>query len=139
MTIENVSTLKIHNLTQQQYDREAIAGNLKENELYLTPAPNIDLSPTENSNNLITSGAVYNALKNYSPNNPGGGAVTSVNGKIGAVEITAEDVGALPASTTTIENANSINGYKIRFSSTPPSDEEISSGIVDEYTLTFVI
>ena len=98
-----------------------------------------DNTPTENSNNLMTSGSIYNTLQNYSTGGGGGGAVTSVNGKTGAVEITAEDIGALPANTTTIENANSVNGYKVRFSSTPPTDEEISSGIVDEFTLTFVI
>lgn len=37
MIIENVSTLKIHKLTQEQYDRELAAGNLDENALYLTP------------------------------------------------------------------------------------------------------
>jgi hypothetical protein len=34
---ENLSTLKIHKLTQAQYDRELAAGNLDENALYLTP------------------------------------------------------------------------------------------------------
>ena len=37
MIIENLSTLKIHKLTQEQYDREREAGNLDANALYLTP------------------------------------------------------------------------------------------------------
>lgn len=37
MNTENLSTLKIHKLTQAQYDRELEAGNLDENALYLTP------------------------------------------------------------------------------------------------------
>lgn len=37
MITENVSTLKIHKLTQAQYDRELAAGNIDENALYLTP------------------------------------------------------------------------------------------------------
>lgn len=37
MITENLSTLKIHKLTQAQYDRELAAGNLDENALYLTP------------------------------------------------------------------------------------------------------
>ena len=37
MITENLSTLKIHKLTQAQYDRELDAGNLDENALYLTP------------------------------------------------------------------------------------------------------
>ncbi len=34
---ENLSTLKIHKLTQEQYDRELAAGNIDENAIYLTP------------------------------------------------------------------------------------------------------
>lgn len=45
MIIENLSTLKIHKLTQAQYDRELAAGNIDENALYLTPEEEIDLSP----------------------------------------------------------------------------------------------
>ena len=37
MITENLSTLKIHKLTQAQYDRELAAGNIDENALYLTP------------------------------------------------------------------------------------------------------
>lgn len=44
MITENLSTLKIHKLTQVQYDRELAAGNIDENALYLTPDEKIDLS-----------------------------------------------------------------------------------------------
>ena len=37
MITENLSTLKIHKLTQAQYDREVEAGNIDPNALYLTP------------------------------------------------------------------------------------------------------
>ena len=37
MITENLSTLKIHKLTQEQYDRELAAGNIDANALYLTP------------------------------------------------------------------------------------------------------
>ena len=37
MITENLSTLKIHKLTQEQYDREFAAGNIDENAIYLTP------------------------------------------------------------------------------------------------------
>lgn len=37
MITENLSTLKIHRLTQAQYDRELEAGNIDPNALYLTP------------------------------------------------------------------------------------------------------
>jgi hypothetical protein len=45
MITENLSTLKIHKLTQAQYDRELEAGRIDENALYLTPDEEIDLSP----------------------------------------------------------------------------------------------
>jgi hypothetical protein len=41
---ENLSTLKIHKLTQAQYDRALEAGRIDENALYLTPDNEIDLS-----------------------------------------------------------------------------------------------
>lgn len=44
MKTENVSTFKIHKLTQAQYDRELAAGNLDENAIYLTPDEETDLS-----------------------------------------------------------------------------------------------
>lgn len=37
MNTENLSTLKIHKLSQAQYDREIAAGRIDENALYLTP------------------------------------------------------------------------------------------------------
>ena len=44
MITENLSTLKIHKLTQAQYDRELAAGNIDENALYMTPDESVDLS-----------------------------------------------------------------------------------------------
>ena len=40
MITENVSTLKIHKLSQEQYDREANSGNLDAHALYMTPKNN---------------------------------------------------------------------------------------------------
>ena len=37
MITENLSTLKIHKLTQAQYERELEAGRIDESALYLTP------------------------------------------------------------------------------------------------------
>ena len=37
MITENISTLKIHKLTKEQYERELAAGRIDENALYLTP------------------------------------------------------------------------------------------------------
>ena len=44
MITENLSTLKIHKLTQEQYDRELESGNIDENALYLTPDEEVNLS-----------------------------------------------------------------------------------------------
>ena len=37
MFINNLSTLNIHELTQEQFDREFENGNIDENAIYLTP------------------------------------------------------------------------------------------------------
>ena len=44
MITEKVSTLKIHKLTQAQYERELAAGRLDEKAIYLTPDEDVDLS-----------------------------------------------------------------------------------------------
>lgn len=44
MITENLSTLKIHKLTKEQYEREMTAGNIDETALYLTPYEEMDLS-----------------------------------------------------------------------------------------------
>lgn len=44
MDTQNLSTLKIHKLTQAQYDRELAAGNIDATALYLTPDEAITLS-----------------------------------------------------------------------------------------------
>ncbi len=44
MITENLSTLKIHKLTQEQYDRELATGNLDDKAIYLTPDDNSDIS-----------------------------------------------------------------------------------------------
>lgn len=44
MITENLSTLKIHRLTKEQYARELVAGTLDPNAIYLTPEEEVDLS-----------------------------------------------------------------------------------------------
>lgn len=43
MITENVPMLKIHRLTQAQYDRELECGNLDEDAWYLTPSELLDI------------------------------------------------------------------------------------------------
>ena len=54
MITENLSTLKIHKLTQEQYDRELAAGRIDPNALYLTPDEEIDLSGYVTSEDLLS-------------------------------------------------------------------------------------
>lgn len=42
MITKNLSTLKIHRLTQSQYERELANGTIDEEALYLTPEENMD-------------------------------------------------------------------------------------------------
>ena len=56
MITENISTLKIHKLTQAQYDRELDAGRIDENALYLTPYE-YEITPIENGGTGATDGA----------------------------------------------------------------------------------
>ena len=42
---ENVSTLKIHKLTREQYEEKLANGTIDETALYLTPDEEIDLTP----------------------------------------------------------------------------------------------
>ena len=44
MNTESLSTLKIHKLTQAQYERERDAGRIDENALYLTPDEAMDMT-----------------------------------------------------------------------------------------------
>ena len=46
MKTENLSTLKIHKLSQEQYDREHAAGRLDESAMYLTPDEELALDKT---------------------------------------------------------------------------------------------
>ena len=59
MITENISTLKIHKLTQEQYERELAAGTLEDNALYLTPDEVIDLSDYATTEQLNTKAPAY--------------------------------------------------------------------------------
>ena len=72
MITENVSTLKIHKLTQSQYDRELAAGNIEENALYLTPDD-------------------YNAMSANNPTGTGSFSLNRGEGEIGDLSIAIGD------------------------------------------------
>lgn len=97
MNTENLSTLKIHKLTQAQYERELAAGKIDPNALYLTPDEEVDLS------GYATKSEVSSAISAISH------PIKSVNGKTGAVSLTASDVSAVPTSRTVNGRALSSN------------------------------
>ena len=49
MITENVSTLKINRMTQAQYERELAAGNIKDDEIYLTPIVEVGIEDISDS------------------------------------------------------------------------------------------
>ena len=58
MKNEFLTTLKIHKLSQEQYDRELSAGNLDETALYLTPEEDLDLSGYAQISDLDTKAEI---------------------------------------------------------------------------------
>ena len=58
MLTENLSTLKIHRLTQEQYNRELAAGRIDENAIYLTPDNGVN-GGSSPSINYIETKTVY--------------------------------------------------------------------------------
>lgn len=59
MIIENLSTLKIHKLTNEQYERELNAGCIDESALYLTPDKDVSLQDLLASGNMVLSTYQY--------------------------------------------------------------------------------
>ena len=85
MITENLSTLKIHKLTQEQYDRELIAGNIDDNALYLTPDEELDallnakVSTTEDGMTaLFASGKTVLSSNQYGDTLPAAGTAGRV-------------------------------------------------------------
>lgn len=77
MITENLSTLKIHKLTQAQYERELAAGRIDENALYLTP----------DEHNNVTDGFSPIASVAQTAN----GAVITITDKNGTTSATVEN------------------------------------------------
>ena len=61
MITENISEIKIHRLTQEQFDRELLAGNIKKNEIYVTPDNEILIAEAKAYTDTAKSQAVAEA------------------------------------------------------------------------------
>ncbi len=101
MITENLSTLKIHKLSKEQYERELAKGTLDANALYLTPEEEVDLS------GYVT----VEQLDTYVPTS------RTVNGKALSSNITlsASDVGAdiSGAASEALEDAKGYTDLKV--------------------------
>ncbi|MBQ7799642.1 MAG: hypothetical protein IJ370_04045 [Oscillospiraceae bacterium] len=65
MKTENLSALKIHKLSQKQFDRELAAGNIDETAMYLTPdeEPTLPAVTDEDNGKLLqVVGGVWSAV-----------------------------------------------------------------------------
>ena len=65
MNTENLSTLKIHKLTKEQYNRELAAGRIDESALYLTPNEDVDLSGYATNEQLDTKADKVHTHNSY--------------------------------------------------------------------------
>ena len=63
MITENLSTLKIHKLTQEQYSRELANGNIDETALYLTPETIIEGNCVLHIHDMATYAGILNYRK----------------------------------------------------------------------------
>lgn len=92
MITENLSTLKIHKLTKEQYERELAAGRIDENALYLTPDEAVDLSQYVTNDDLEAKGYLTSNTES-DPTVPAWAKEPS------KPTYTASEVGALPDTT----------------------------------------
>lgn len=117
MITENLSTLKIHKLSQEQYDRELESGRIDANAIYLTPDEDVDLSgyatvsdlnnkADEDHNHVVAD--ISNLQDSLNAKVP---VSRTINGKNLSSNITlsASDVGAVPTTRTVNKKALSSN------------------------------
>ena len=82
MITENLSTLKIHKLSQEQYDRELAAGRIDETALYLTPDAGDHLLKYTITNGSVTITGCNSSLPStyVFPSHINGYPVTAIGG-----------------------------------------------------------
>ena len=92
MNTQNLSTLKIHKLTQAQYDRELAAGRIDENAIYLTPDEGVDLSSYATTQYVDSKIAGITNVFTYKGTKTSLSAIQSItNAKIGDVWLNSSD------------------------------------------------
>lgn len=114
---EILSTLKIHKLTQDEYDQEVINGTVDENALYLTPDEEIDLSgyaTEEYVNNAVAeiatpdvSGQIETHNTNLGAHEDIRGAIAKLDNLVGDAEVSSQISIAIAGI---VHPVSSING-----------------------------
>ena len=141
MITEDVSALKIHNLTQEQYDRELAAGNLDENALYFTMEGNNGYE--QNIEVVVTTAAgatVYYSDEDgnsYSVNADSNGRAIISPTKYGTYSFYA--VSGDSQSNTVTLTVDMVKQYKLNLSFYKYYGVKIEIGISDpEAALTYI-
>ena len=126
MITENVSTLKIHKLSKEQYDREVANGRLENNAIYITPDDGAELTVADisdltatatelnyvdgvtsniqtqlnNKQAKITGGATTIASSNLTANRA---LVSNGSGKVAVSAVTSTELGYLDGVTSNVQ------------------------------------
>lgn len=98
MRTENLSTLKIHKLTQEQYERELAAGRIDENALYLTPDESISVDDVLSD---ISTNPVQNKVVNA--------AISNINNLVGDTAVSEQIADAVDGLATEAFVTNKIS------------------------------
>lgn len=156
MKTENLFTLKIHKLSQEQYDRELAAGRIDENALYLTPDEEVDLSTyatIDQLNQKADSSHTHN--DKYYTEEEIDAKVDELNSSIekitgGTTTVKSAEHALLSDSATTSLDANKLGGqapsYYAKTSDIPTgnlaekdvvSESELDSNLVEKINVAF--
>lgn len=114
MNTENLSTLKIHKLTQEQYDRELSAGRIDENALYLTPDVEVDLSGLATLEDLVNKAdKVHNHDDLYYTEYEVDSKISDINTSIGKITSGTTTVKKAEHSTSADSATSSLDAEKL--------------------------
>lgn len=118
MITENLSTLKIHKMSREQYERELAAGRIDEHALYITPDEELDLSGYATKEGLAeTAAATLASAKEYTDAKD-----TAMDARVAAIEakpamgLTAEQIAehdrAVGVADTAVQTVAAGTGLK---------------------------
>jgi hypothetical protein len=101
MKTTNLSTLKIHKLSQEQYDRELAAGRIDENAIYLTPDEHNNVDPSDYASITDVDDKVESHNTSTTAHNDIRLAINEINTEVGSIKTSVSDGKAMIASAIT--------------------------------------